>query len=223
MAEEVKIVEETQEILNPTEIVAGCIAIYRNVWDDIDEIIESLNAYSDDNTKKFGFIPTTTLKDGRPGGRTNYNMSLNEAATDSETMDKLSKRYFDLVLSTSLGFNDYFNINQPIFFNEPFNVLKYETGQEYKSHYDGGSASGRTISPILYLNDDYEGGEIEFVNFGIKIKPERGMLILFPASYPYTHIAHPVTSGTKYAIVNWLHDRPWDDISKMEIYGNASV
>jgi Rps23 Pro-64 3,4-dihydroxylase Tpa1-like proline 4-hydroxylase len=223
MSEEAKVVGETQQILEPTEVVGGCIAIYRNIWENVDEDIASIEEYSNDSTKSFGFIPATTLNDFKGDGRTNYHMCLNEAATDSETMDKLSKRYFDLVLATSLGFNKYFNINEPIFLNEPFNVLKYQTGQEYKSHYDGGSASARTISPILYLNDDYEGGDIEFVNFNIKIKPEKGMLILFPASYPYMHIAHPVTSGTKYAIVNWLHDRPWDNISKMEIFGNASV
>ena len=36
---------------------------------------------------------------------------------------------------------------------------------------------------------------------------QTGMLLLFPSNYPYAHIAHHVTSGTKYAIVTWLHDR----------------
>jgi predicted 2-oxoglutarate/Fe(II)-dependent dioxygenase YbiX len=87
-------------------------------------------------------------------------------------------------------------------------MLKYSTGQEYHAHYDGGTGSGRSLSAIVYLNDDYEGGHVEFVNYGVKIKPKPGMLLLFPSSYAYRHIAHPVTSGTKYAIVTWLHDRP---------------
>jgi predicted 2-oxoglutarate/Fe(II)-dependent dioxygenase YbiX len=33
------------------------------------------------------------------------------------------------------------------------------------------------------------------------------MLILFPSNYAYSHIAHPVTSGTKYAMVTWIRDR----------------
>ena len=87
-------------------------------------------------------------------------------------------------------------------------MLKYPISTEYKQHYDGSTSSGRSISAIVYLNDDYKGGEIEFPNFNVKIKPESGMLILFPSNYAYTHIAHPVTSGTKYAIVTWIHDRP---------------
>ena len=87
-------------------------------------------------------------------------------------------------------------------------MMTYNNLTEYKKHYDGGTILGRAISAICYLNDDYEGGEIEFPNFKIKIKPESGMLILFPSNYAYSHIAHPVTSGTKYAIVTWIHDRP---------------
>ena len=33
------------------------------------------------------------------------------------------------------------------------------------------------------------------------------MLILFPSSYPYMHIAHPVTKGTKYNLVTWLREK----------------
>jgi predicted 2-oxoglutarate/Fe(II)-dependent dioxygenase YbiX len=67
---------------------------------------------------------------------------------------------------------------------------------------------GRALSAICYLNDDYEGGEIEFPEFKVKIKPEAGMLILFPSNFAYKHTAYPVTKGTKYALVTWIHDRP---------------
>jgi predicted 2-oxoglutarate/Fe(II)-dependent dioxygenase YbiX len=93
------------------------------------------------------------------------------------------------------------------FMHEYYNVLKYSSGQKYDAHYDGSTADGRSISAIVYLNDEYIGGEIEFVNFGIKIKPEPGMLILFPSNYAYKHIAHPIVDGTKYAIVTWIKDR----------------
>jgi hypothetical protein len=111
-----------------------------------------------------------------------------------------------LLLATTLGFNERFQINEP-FWHEDYNLLKYSSGQQYRRHYDGVTASGRAISAICYLNNNYDGGEIEFVNFNIKIKPEPGMLILFPSSYPYAHIAHPINSGIKYAIVTWIRDR----------------
>jgi predicted 2-oxoglutarate/Fe(II)-dependent dioxygenase YbiX len=65
----------------------------------------------------------------------------------------------------------------------------------------------RCVSALCYLNDDYEGGELEFTNFNVKIKPLPGMLILFPSNYAYRHVAHPIKSGTKYSLVTWIRDR----------------
>jgi predicted 2-oxoglutarate/Fe(II)-dependent dioxygenase YbiX len=110
-------------------------------------------------------------------------------------------------LSATAFYQEKYQIHEPLF-HEPYQALKYQTGTEYKAHYDGNTTSGRFLSAITYLNDDYNGGELEFPNFGVKIKPREGDLVLFPSNYAYAHIAHPVTSGTKYAIVTWIHDRP---------------
>jgi hypothetical protein len=201
------------ELIYPTEIIAGCISIYRNIWEDPEKTINDMETFSNNNPED-GFSRATLTGKRVNSKRTNSDMSLSIAANQNDTMLDIYKRYYDLVFATGVGYNKHYNFYEPTFINEGFNVLKYQTGEEYKAHYDGGSASARSISPILYLNDDYEGGEIEFVNFNVTIKPEKGMLVLFPGTYPYAHIAHPVTSGTKYAIVTWLHDRPLDNLSR---------
>jgi hypothetical protein len=43
-------------------------------------------------------------------------------------------------------------------------------------HQDPGAESNINASFSLYLNDDFEGGELEFGNLPIKIKPKAGML-----------------------------------------------
>lgn len=205
-------------LINPSTLYAGTISVYDGIWNDYAETIQDLEDYSNDEQTKYSFEPATTF-DKSLSIRTNYDMYLNDAAGDDERMKNIADKFYTLLYATSVGYNRYFEIDEPVFFNEGLNVLKYQTGQEYGAHYDGGSSTGRTIAAILYLNDDYEGGEIEFVNFGIKMKPTKGTLILFPATFPYRHIAHPVISGTKYAIVTWLHDRPVDDISTKTTVG----
>jgi len=200
------------ELIKPTEIIGGCISIYRNIWENPNETIEQIEAYSNNPNAKYPFKNALNIEGQRITNRTNEDMSLTAAASDDEVMKSLSDRFFKTAWSTAIGYNEYYELEEQTYFIEGFNILKYQTGTEYKGHYDGGSKSGRSISPILYLNDNYEGGELEFVNFGIKIKPEAGMLVLFPATFPYKHIAHPVTSGTKYAIVTWLQDRPQDTL-----------
>ena len=56
------------------------------------------------------------------------------------------------------------------------------------------------ITELLYLNDDYEGGEIEFISIFkdelITYKPKAGDLIVMPSGFPYLHSAKSVTKGS---------------------------
>lgn len=88
---------------------------------------------------------------------------------------------------------------------EPPQLLRYGIGQQFHNHIDDHPALGvRRISLSYYINDDYEGGEIEFPRFNLKIKPKANQLIVFPSNYIYNHQVHSVTSGTRYAVVQWI-------------------
>jgi len=87
--------------------------------------------------------------------------------------------------------------------SEGWQLLKYGQGNHFVNHFDDSRLYPRTTSMSFYLNDDYEGGEIEFARFGLKIKPKANQLIMFPSNYVYNHTVHPVISGTRYAVVCW--------------------
>lgn len=204
----------TPQAIHPTKIHAGAIAEYSDVWDDrkINYWIDVVERLHNDPTSKVKFQRAEVFDEGRlveSKIRTNSNLFVTESGFNGiEEMRILNNEFLDLVDSAVKSYKDILGIKENTYYNEGFNLLRYEGGEHYDAHYDGPTGSGRSISPILYINDDYEGGELEFVHFDLKIKPKRGTLYLFPASYPYTHIAHSVESGTKYAIVTWLHDRP---------------
>jgi hypothetical protein len=89
--------------------------------------------------------------------------------------------------------------------DEGYQVVKYNEGGFYKAHVDGGEDFlYRKVSGIIYLNDDYEGGELEFTKFNLKIKPKKNSIVLFPSNYAYEHRAHPVIKGQKMCIVTWF-------------------
>lgn len=99
--------------------------------------------------------------------------------------------------------------------DEGYEVLRYGIGQGYKRHIDQGSFQfGRVLSGLLYVNDDYSGGQLEFLKFNLTIQPIQGTIILFPSNFAYEHVAHPVTSGHKIAIVTFFH--PYDEIELEE-------
>ena len=62
----------------------------------------------------------------------------------------------------------------------------------------------RDLSFIFYLNDGYEGGDLIMPDLGIRIRPERGMMVSFPSNRFYKHGVEPVTNGHRYSMVCWV-------------------
>lgn len=90
---------------------------------------------------------------------------------------------------------------------DQMSILKYEDSGYLPEHTDHGSSS-RTLSVVLYLNDNYDGGEINFpqVRNGIRVKPSAGSIIFFPSNYVFAHSVSEVTNGIRYALPNWYHN-----------------
>jgi len=92
-------------------------------------------------------------------------------------------------------------------------LIEYSSQEKIKGHYDWHIDSGhgdpatRKISLTIQLSDpkDYDGCELVINNHGTEITgtKERGSIHLFP-SY-MTHKVTPITRGTRYALVIWIH------------------
>jgi len=102
----------------------------------------------------------------------------------------------------------YFN-NKNLFTQE-FMIQKYDRHVgKYVYHHDFSvhheiKKSYRVLTFLWYLNDVEEGGETEFWN-NYKIKPEKGKLLIFPASWCYPHTGKIPISSDKYIITGWLY------------------
>lgn len=76
-------------------------------------------------------------------------------------------------------------------------VSKYSEGGRTGVHSDEGYTEDNGIyTVIVYLNDEYQYGEVAFVDHDIMVKPSTGDVLIFP-SY-YRHYSEPVVSGYKY-------------------------
>ncbi|XP_050209386.1 probable prolyl 4-hydroxylase 9 [Mercurialis annua] len=123
----------------------------------------------------------------------------------------------------------------PASHGEAFNILRYEIGQKYDSHYDsfnpteyGPQMSQRVASFLLYLSDVEKGGETMFPfengaqisSFdyrncvGLKVKPRQGDGILFYSLLPNgtidqtsLHGSCPVIEGQKWVATKWIRDQ----------------
>jgi hypothetical protein len=193
----------------PDAVVGGCIAIYENVWPNPENTIQAIENECLNLDSGISWQKAHTIGAGAyQNARTNLIMDITYLSdiAQNQTVQNINNIFYTALLSTTNSYAKKYEI-QESFFHENYHLLKYRGGEYYSAHYDGGTSIARCVSAICYLNSDYEGGEIEFVNFNVKIKPEPGMMILFPSNYAYRHIAHPITSGTKYAMVTWIRDR----------------
>ena len=97
---------------------------------------------------------------------------------------------------------------------EPVQFLGYPVGGHYKGHNDGEHFNMETrqwekimerdVSFLFYLNEEFGGGELEFYDLGLTIKPKKGMMIAFPSYKDFAHKVHPVTWGHRYTLVSWV-------------------
>jgi prolyl 4-hydroxylase len=115
--------------------------------------------------------------------------------------------YKDEVLATKLYEKakpfliEIFDCHKIVGLNEMFRFYKYSPGQRFKMHRDGSYKRNETETSfftfLLYLNDDFEGGETEFQDL-FTVKPKTGDLLVF--YHPYRHEGKLLVSGYKYAL-----------------------
>jgi prolyl 4-hydroxylase len=118
-------------------------------------------------------------------------------------------------------------IATPVMHQEPTNVLHYAPGQEYRAHYDfiepnavGQAdelriAGQRVATFLIYLNDDYDGGETNFLHLNWGFKGKAGDALIFwnvsktgAPERKSLHAGSPVTRGEKWLFSKWVRDRP---------------
>ena len=78
--------------------------------------------------------------------------------------------------------------------------LRQAPSQSMDAHVDErndvNNGSTREYAAVLYVNSDYSGGEIRYVNFDLKVKPEAGSLLIFKTGPEYLHEVLEVSGNT---------------------------
>lgn len=132
---------------------------------------------------------------------------------DCQERKEVSSRALSLV-SATVG-------RRLCFLYEPY-LRKYPPGSYLKMHADAEGYYGSNPEPlknydptnqmsevlnecssILYLNEDYEGGELYFEEFDMLIKPKANQLVFFPSGSEFRHEVKPVISGDRYTLASF--------------------
>ncbi len=143
-------------------------------------------------------------------GKTGYGVDKNAKNTiDYRPKENIAQEYYkiirdglELVLKEREGLKKY-----DVFLTRPqFQYNKKQQGF-FEWHDDSitkYSGKSRILASIFYLNDVEKGGETEFKYQKYSVKPEKGKLIMFPATWSYFHKGHIPMSNDKYIITNFI-------------------
>lgn len=116
-------------------------------------------------------------------------------------------------------------VQWPVEHGEGLQVLWYDIGGEYKSHYDYFDAKhpgerknlqrgGQRVGTFLmYLSDVEAGGATRFPRMNFEVRPKKGMALYFgdmlasgEGDKLSLHAGTPVIAGTKYLATKWLRE-----------------
>jgi len=116
---------------------------------------------------------------------------------------------------------------------EPPRIFHYALGEQIKPHYDrcndavtgygreGAYLGDRIVTFLLYLNDGFVGGDLDFPKAGFRCKGAKGDAVYFAhvdgAGKPdplSLHAGLVITAGEKWVLSQWIHDRPFGVIER---------
>ena len=173
-----------------------------------DSICDELLTYYNNNPKFEGVV-------GGPNGGHVTDASIKKSTdvpvvAGSELWRKYILEYLQPVTEEYMKIYPYVNKQSQWTCLETFNIQHYYPGDAfYGWHCERGSSKepvgSRYMVFMTYLNDVTDGGETEFYHQNIKVKPERGLTLIWPVDWTFTH--RGVTSKTqeKYIVTGWYN------------------
>ncbi len=123
-----------------------------------------------------------------------------EVAAYSTPAGRIMKEF---QLEATHRIEQFYRLTQPIY-ADTVQLVLWSEGIHMQAHADNANPDGsphgmawRNFSSIVYLNDDYDGGELYFTALDAYIKPKAGMLVAFTAGFHHEHAVLKVVKGER--------------------------
>jgi hypothetical protein len=218
---------------------------YKGVIDNPQELVDMIEE-ADSNEAVYPVIPKwgkwlSNSNDGHKfGGKKDFNPQAMELLDEASrnTAQYIVDRIRGAVASVANAYVEDRDLGIVPNISDYAGVCKYVEGCHMGAHFDAQSGDrSLKYSIVLYLNDNYEGGEISFIirdydlrdeaNHDLKpqvdvddprneglidftLKPEAGSALIFPSIHPYKHQVHIMKSGDKYIFPGFIFQEGYD-------------
>ena len=166
-----------------------------------DELIEY---HKNSNTK---YIGTTT------DGINTSNKISTDVSIDVQCNDIIIQKYLDELEKVCNKYSDTYklcNEYAPWRIIEKINIQHYKPNEGYLGWHtercsNVAPINSRHLAFMTYLNDVNDGGETEFYYQKLKIKPKKGLTIIWPVDWTHTHKGITSKTQEKYIVTGWYN------------------
>ena len=177
--------------------------IYENILDDISICDEIIEFYKENNNK----FP------GRLMGRSidlSFKDSIDCLLNDSPS---LFQKYGNLLQKIVIEYIEKYpmcNFYSAWAITETINVQYYKPTAGFHAWHTERTTfiepgTSRHLVFMTYLNDVEDEGETEFYHQGIKVKPKKGLTLIWPADWTHTHRGIASKTQEKYIVTGWFN------------------
>lgn len=118
----------------------------------------------------------------------------------------LSYRMKELGLYFGEAVRRFYSLREPLF-ADTMQLVRWPQGMHMKPHADNANPGGephrmpwRRFASILYLNDDYQGGELYLTALNRIVRPKCGRFVAFTGGFHHEHAVLNVKAGTRYTM-----------------------
>lgn len=205
------------------EIPYKNVVYFPGIVPDVDNVINAIEETNSIAVSPWEVWYASSDTSGHAYGEVKFmSKHLLDQETDQETKKASEYILSTLITSMSEAAKTYAKIHEidDSILDFALNALhnsgtKYGINKYYENMYMGPHVDWNeqnfdiTYTIVIYLNDDYEGGELFFVDptIDLKIKPQKGSIVMFPSTLPYLHQSCEILSGRKMLITHhWKND-----------------
>jgi Rps23 Pro-64 3,4-dihydroxylase Tpa1-like proline 4-hydroxylase len=87
--------------------------------------------------------------------------------------------------------------------SEAIQVIKYRKGEFFTPHTDAVKGE-RTLSAVLFLNNDFEGGVLNFPSQKLEIEARPGRLVFYPSNFLFINEIKPIGDRACYLLNSYF-------------------
>lgn len=184
-------------IENPSEKDEVYLANVEKIGNSKDNILYLNNVLSQEEHN----VLLTYTKNAESWERTPWGSYAIKSKELPKNIFDILEKVFTIVYEKSTTF---YNVEIDPLNSRALHLVKFTEGFDLEPHVDTLSDESLHIASVYYVNDDYVGGEINFPQHNLKIKPDANSLIIFPGNENYVHEVLEAFEEPRYSSALWF-------------------